>query len=1817
MADTLPISASTTWAWASTTNGGIDSAGVQYADTSSNNVLPVCTFYNVEDPSIYGPSFLHFSSAYAESFEGHHVRADDPVCWYWADFRIENSIGVSYCHDWWLLGSPDIWQNVLSDPRSTPIHEGVHNTNTISRRRTNSECMGYIPPGFHGADPLHNPVDTLLYTTVQSECDGANEHIPLKAHTCEQYPSACFGLRNPEAAADDLLWQVQAAASVAGKDFCAFGRNGQEQLDCDPIVLFEQSFPVNASFSSTAFVSAASGVFTPNIGVDTEFGLYEWNAPGTQLSRRIVAPGVLYQSFNPDVAAYLFKYVYWDLYQFYNFADTTEQQKFVYTRKDFADVFADAKPAFSYTTDDLTSTATQRIFFANQGNVSEAYDQRCFGPPKFNLACNNTWTWSDRKERGCQGYGRCPYTWNTATKTATYCSGRGRCSMTGACVCNAPYVGIQCEIDVRTHLELYELLGLKAPIPMSDHYTILQQLLQINACSGHGVLRFEKLSAQYGHFYCDCFPGWGGTTKHYNYKSIPGANEFDPVTWTLEWYPTDLLLYAAAILSTPTSSSFADTSVWSGTGYPASAQLRVQQCAIWIPRVLGQEPEVKHQQYTVKYNYVTYDYSTQGTNALSSNPVLEGALVYASSQPTFMGVQEYAELQPAIANDGNVGSTPILPAFFRTPNWEWTPDYNVLVTDPNRWGNRTGTCVFGWTGLACDLGCPACNATHSRCVAKNDTIQLVNRGTYWDGERTKGYAVCECDDNWGGQNCSTQVCPQVAGQDQVCGGPTRGVCVDKTAADTLITTIRKCQCFDGYHGKACELASPCPYNAHFGGVCSNPQPAVHENKTHAHGQCNNKTGQCECFPTPMDESIVGYTGSACELRACPSHNGQECSGAVIFGTSSSVCTNRDNTSSVPKCDCVVTINPATRNPATNWANQAGAEARWGIACEHTYPEACNNPKTGLFCSGNGYACVPDNPADPRSKPKCRCNSKWDGEYCENSNCPGGQHCIATALNSSAGNCDDTGRCANGLCYEAPVVGHAGTTLECKCFGYGGSYYAGEACNDPAPECYAGDDVEGCHGPDHGECTRQGDGRYACLCKPWFNSPKCATQTDCFACNQTGQLCQNFHNSTFTCGCDPRYYKTTLGGASPVCQEVCNSTGGQPDAVTNQCRCPSGSVWLDECSDVPAGVACHGSKFKGCRKLCPLYANKYECGLSSYALSIAQCNGGVPINASSADAPPNCTCQFSHTDPERMPDTTAQWFVQSANGSCEPWCIHGTPPPFGNTCNCTNTRFGGPRCNQPACNGHGRIAADGTSCVCDSPWAYSPTDNCATDACAASGGYYPGDANHVVDHCACHLGASGVQHRNASDPDAHLHQCVSLCENGGVPNPATNSSTCTNCSAAFTGVFCDVPLCTHGSTPSTDGSKCVCDRNTWPQFGGTYCNVSLCSNGAPALTSGRGCNCTAVSPHLSGVMCDIDRCAVSPSHGYLNLSVSSTQCQCNIGYQMDPLDSYLCSRDVCNPGVAQACSGGACLHPTSMPGYNCNCGLHATRNVHGMCYTPDNSTAAGTVPCVNGVVLRNHTQQTTSCECYEGWAGLACNITACVLENQAYDPDTNACECIFPFTGALCDQHTCGPHAVGAPICNQTIVNNTVVADRHCRCNCSVGYRQRFYPFPDNQTYPCVLDCRHPFSTLPLSPNATEAPTRFHAVGLVANNWLTDANISTNQCPCAGNFTGALCTGNPKYPERDTNTTKWINDLLEAHKEKWPVWKYVLVAMASALALAGIVYGSYRLVDDCSSSKHRYDNKKHEYEPVDTEYATQKTTHTLSARPSSRRQFAPI
>ncbi|XP_077578270.1 teneurin-4 isoform X3 [Stigmatopora nigra] len=113
-------------------------------------------------------------------------------------------------------------------------------------------------------------------------------------------------------------------------------------------------------------------------------------------------------------------------------------------------------------------------------------------------------------------------------------------------------------------------------------------------------------------------------------------------------------------------------------------------------------------------------------------------------------------------------------------------------------------CFVGWGGQGCESPRASC------------TDQCSGHGAF-----LADTATCNCDANWTGHDCSTEICAAD------CGG--HGICSSGT-----------CRCEDGWTGPGCA------------------QRACHP-RCNDHGTC--KDGKCECSP--------GWNGEHCTIEGCP------------------------------------------------------------------------------------------------------------------------------------------------------------------------------------------------------------------------------------------------------------------------------------------------------------------------------------------------------------------------------------------------------------------------------------------------------------------------------------------------------------------------------------------------------------------------------------------------------------------------------------------------------------------------------------------------------------------------------------------------------------------------------------------------------------------------------------------------------------------------------------------------------------------------------------------------------------------------------------
>ena len=146
--------------------------------------------------------------------------------------------------------------------------------------------------------------------------------------------------------------------------------------------------------------------------------------------------------------------------------------------------------------------------------------------------------------------------------------------------------------------------------------------------------------------------------------------------------------------------------------------------------------------------------------------------------------------------------------------------------------NGTCECYAGWSGPDC-----AVRTTGAVYLDSSGGCSMVAKSVVVEGSELfhnpcsgRGVCVdglCECDDGWGGVECSSKLCPA--------GCSSHGFCMDGV-----------CSCEAGWEGIDCGLAALCPHN------CS------------SHGRCDGARHRCACNE--------GWGGADCSedlTTACP------------------------------------------------------------------------------------------------------------------------------------------------------------------------------------------------------------------------------------------------------------------------------------------------------------------------------------------------------------------------------------------------------------------------------------------------------------------------------------------------------------------------------------------------------------------------------------------------------------------------------------------------------------------------------------------------------------------------------------------------------------------------------------------------------------------------------------------------------------------------------------------------------------------------------------------------------------------------------------
>jgi len=339
----------------------------------------------------------------------------------------------------------------------------------------------------------------------------------------------------------------------------------------------------------------------------------------------------------------------------------------------------------------------------------------------------------------------------------------------------------------------------------------------------------------------------------------------------------------------------------------------------------------------------------------------------------------------------------------------------------------TCTCNPKFMGEACDKkSCIGC--TNGRCL---------------DGQ-------CMCNVGWGGDNCTTELCPGNCGAHGVCENDAR------------------CVCKDGFSGKGCEVAPGCPDACSDNGVCI-PIPGA------------NKGSKCKCK--------AGFAGLACEMEICPgAKSGKMCSGhgkcnnKQLLAGVESPCKCKTGWNGL-KCETPVCPNDCSGNGVCNLKTKK-CTCAVGFKGEDCNVEGCDKgymtkdpSKRCAFQYCNPIDCNGHGECSPKAQ-KCVCQSGWIGAGCGQALCPK--------------NCNNNGRCRS--------VDGAKNLGMCDC----NQGFSGKHCE--IQYCGLGNDCS-----KHGSCNHE---TQMCECSVGFNGPHCnntycGPNADCNNhgfCNQKNARC---------------------------------------------------------------------------------------------------------------------------------------------------------------------------------------------------------------------------------------------------------------------------------------------------------------------------------------------------------------------------------------------------------------------------------------------------------------------------------------------------------------------------------------------------------------------------------------------------------------------------------------------------------------------------------------------------------------------------------------
>ncbi|XP_068690355.1 uncharacterized protein [Montipora foliosa] len=597
----------------------------------------------------------------------------------------------------------------------------------------------------------------------------------------------------------------------------------------------------------------------------------------------------------------------------------------------------------------------------------------------------------------------------------------------------------------------------------------------------------------------------------------------------------------------------------------------------------------------------------------------------------------------------------------------------------------------------------------------------------------------------------------------------------------------------------------------------------------------------------------------------------------------------------------------------------------------------------------------------------------------------------------------------------------------------------------------------CQCQNNGSCiphpnSPRGSGLYQCNCAPGFTGDKCQTDIDeclSYPCLR-GRCIDEINN--FSCICDPGYVGRTCDTDYDDCSSSPCVHGNCIDYTGSYgCTCEPGyagencEININECVSSPCR---HGT--------CVDQVNNYICqchaGYTGYdcTIEINECQSSPCVHGTCSDKVNGFTCSCEAGFSGMSCDMNVDECLSSP-------CVNGICSDLVNnyTCSC-NVGYTGrdcdvviTTCTEDSCFPNVTCFKSGPTISCGPcPFGFTgdgkncrDINNCANHTCA-NGASCIDSINSYS--CNCTAGFTGTYCETDMD-DCANHTCA----NGASCVDGVNSYSC-NCTAGFTGTHCetDIDECTNHTCDN--GASCVDGINRYfcrctAGFTGPYCETDMddctnhtCANGASCIDAINSyfCNCTAgfTGPHCET---DMDDCT---NHTCANGAscvdgVNSYSCHCIAGFT-----GPYCETDMDDCTNHTCANGASCVDGANS--YSCHCTAGFTGPY---CETDmddcTNHTCANGASCVDGV-------NSYSCHCTAGFTGPYCetdmddctnhtcaNGASCVDGANSY-----SCHCTAGFTGPYCetDMDDCTNH---------TCANGASCVDgvKSYSCHCTAGF----------------------------------------------------------------------------------------------------------------------------------------------------------------------------